>query len=267
MIREPIAKGQFYPSDPESLDSLIEELRPKEKGKIDSPGIILPHAGYIFSGKVALTTINQILPKKTVVLLGTNHRGRGENFSIWPKGAWIIPYGKIEVNENLSSRILDNGNVIKEDYSSHMYEHSLEVELPLLRYCLGNFQIVPICCSLSSLTDYREAALQITRSLKDEAGNVLFVASTDLSHYESEGVARRKDRSAINSIIEMDEEKLIRIVKDSNISMCGLAPVSVFLLCMKNLGFNKARVSLYQTSGEATGDYEAVVGYVGIVVN
>lgn len=267
MIREPVVNGKFYPEDKDKLQDLIEQLKSKDSPRLSARGIIVPHAGYIYSGKVAIATVNKVLAKKTVVILGPNHTGYGENFGLWPKGKWKTPLGDAMINEQLAKKIIDSGSAIKADYLSHKFEHSIEVELPIFQYFFKQFDFVPIVCQTASLEKYRQVALQILSAIKDNKEDILLVASSDMTHYEPDQVARKKDSLAIESIINLDEEDLVKKVRKENISMCGVAPVAILLNCLKGLGANKAQVALYQTSADATGDCNSVVGYAGIVIN
>jgi hypothetical protein len=267
MVREPTVSGQFYPQDKEELKRLIEGFAPKVSSKIDARGIILPHAGYIYSGKVAVHVVSRIFPKKRIIILGPNHTGLGENFSLWAKGKWRIPFKDVSIDEELAQEILRKSDCIKEDYLAHSYEHSIEVELPILVYFFEDFKFVPICCQLADIKRYQKVAEQIFEAIKLTKEEILFVASSDMSHYEPEPTARKKDRIALESILNLDEEELIRKVKKENISMCGVSPVSILISCMKKMKADKAEVVLYQTSGQVSGDYSSVVGYAGIVVS
>ncbi|MCF7873684.1 MAG: AmmeMemoRadiSam system protein B [Candidatus Omnitrophica bacterium] len=266
MIRKAIANGQFYPDKLEQLTALIKELSPKKvQSRCRAKGVILPHAGYPFSGKVAATTISKISAPKNIVMLGPNHTGLGKKFSLSAAKSWQTPLGDVEVNQQLKKRILNSGSYIHEDSLAHKAEHSLEVELPIVQYFFKDFQIVPISCSLSSKETYKNVASQIYQGVKNDLANTLILASTDLSHYEPDQAARKKDRKVIEAIVKLDPEKLIEQVNKENISMCGVAPVAIMLFCLSS-EIKKTEVVLYQTSGDATGDYSSVVGYAGIIV-
>ena len=268
MLRIPAVSGQFYPGTKEALLDTIESLKPtKEPTKASYRGIIMPHAGYIYSGKVAIATASRLLPKKRLIILGPNHTGFGKPFSMWAKGSWQIPTAEISIDEELAQSILKAGSVIQEDITAHKLEHSIEVELPILNYFLGDFKFVPIACQNTNLKEYRNAADQIVAAVKPIKEEVLFIASTDMTHYEPDPTARKKDRAALEKIIDLDEEGLIETLKKENISMCGFAPVSIMISCLKKLGALKAQVALYQTSADANGDYNSVVGYAGVLIS
>lgn len=266
MYREAVVKGEFYPADIKDVVRLINTFKQKEPAPVSARAIILPHAGYMYSGKVAVTTVNKVLSKKKVIILGNNHSGAGSDFGLWPEGGWEVPGGTIEVDEELALSILSCGDTIKKDYLAHKGEHSIEVELPILRYFFSEFKFVPVACKVSHIDSYRRAAAQIYDAIKKVKEDILLVASSDMTHYESDAAVRRKDRIAIDSIIEMDEEALIKNAARYNISMCGIAPVAVLLACVRKLGAQKAQVALYETSGDSSGDYDAVVGYAGIII-
>ncbi|MCM8819481.1 MAG: AmmeMemoRadiSam system protein B [Candidatus Omnitrophica bacterium] len=267
MIRNPVVSGQFYPSDVRQLEDFINQNKPKVTSKTKAYGMILPHAGYVYSGKVAIETVCQVVPRKKIIILGPKHTSYGQNYSLWAKGKWAFSFGNIDIDEELARLILKNSNLIREDYLAHKFEHSIEVQLPILYKIFGEFKFVPIACELAKLDTYIKLAEEIfsaTFRLKEE---ILFVASTDMTHYEPNATVRRKDRLAIDDIINFDVESLLKHVEKENISMCGVAPVSILLLCLKTFGAQKAQVISYQTSGDVNNDYSSVVGYVGIVIN
>ncbi len=255
---------------------MIEDFRPQgslplqeSSKKMSAKGIVLPHAGYVYSGRVAVNTISKILPKKRLLILGPNHTGRGSQFSLWSKGSWKILDKAIKIDQELATAILSKGKNIDEDTSAHTLEHSIEVELPILDYFFSDFKFVPIACQRGAILDYQEAAKGIFEAIKSlgNSEDILLVASTDLTHYESDQVARKKDRRAIETIIDLDEEELVKRVRKEDITLCGEAPLAIFISCLKRLGARKSQVALYQTSGDVIGDKSAVVGYVGIIVN
>jgi len=266
MVRQPVVSGQFYPGTEKELKGIIERFSPPKPTKASCRGLILPHAGYIYSGKVAVQTVSQALPKKRIIIMGPNHSGFGAEFALWDKGTWEIPFGQIQIDEELANSILAKGNNIQTDYMAHKFEHSIEVELPILYHFFKDFKFVPIACQQASLETYRKVAAQIYEAVKTIKEEVLLVASSDMTHYEPDATARKKDRSAIDSIISLDEEKLLRTVSKENITMCGTAPVAIMISCLKSLEARKAHVALYQTSGDSSGDYSSVVGYAGIVI-
>ncbi|MFA6280942.1 MAG: AmmeMemoRadiSam system protein B [Candidatus Omnitrophota bacterium] len=267
MIREAVVSGQFYPSRVSELKKTIEEFGQKDSAKKHAYAIIVPHAGYVYSGRVATATISKVLAKKRLIILGPNHTGYGEDFGLFSKGSWKTPFGDMQIDEELADRIIKSGSAIVKDELCHKFEHSIEVELPFLYYYFKEFKFVPIVCQVSDIAAYKEVAAQIFSAIKDIKEEVMLVASSDMTHYEPDPAARKKDRLALEHITNLDAEGLLKIVKKENITMCGIAPVAITLLIAKEMGAAKASVSLYQTSADSGAPSDSVVGYAGVIIS
>jgi hypothetical protein len=202
----------------------------------------------------------------TAIILGPNHTGRGEPFSIVCEGIWQTPLGEIEIDTELATLILNKSENLSKDFTAHIYEHSLEVQLPFLQYLKSEIRIVPIVLSAGEIAIYREIGQVIAYSLKDLKRKAIIVASSDMTHYEPQDVAMSKDRQAIEAIIELDEARLIACIEELGISMCGYASVSVLICASKELGAKQGVLVSYLTSGDVTGDYSSVVGYAGMLI-
>jgi AmmeMemoRadiSam system protein B len=267
-VRRPAVAGQFYASSVQGLKNQIEQLIDKKAQKRNVKACMLPHAGYMYSGRVAAETVSGINLREKIVLLGPNHTGYGQPFSIMTEGIWQTPLGEVKIDSTLAKDILSHCDYLKEDSSGHMYEHCLEVELPFLQYFKTDFSIVPIVFMSDELEALKEIGRQIASAIKDAQAqdSTLIVASSDMTHYESQDLAEKKDQEAIQAILELDADKLMEKVMRLNISMCGYAPVAVMLSAARELGATKGSLIKYQTSGEVTGDKESVVGYAGIIV-
>ena len=266
MIRRPAFAGQFYPQTETSLRKMLSGLIEPVSEKQDAIGVIMPHAGYVYSGQVAGATISKIALKKTVIILGVNHTGQGERFSIMTSGSWMTPLGEVKIDSEIAESILKESILLKDDSVAHMYEHSIEVELPFLQYLEKDTRIVPIVMSEGKLSEYQKLGEEIVNGFKKIGRSGLFMASTDMTHYESKEVAQEKDMLAIDAILDMDEEKLFNAVKAKGLSMCGLSAACVLISACKRLGAKKAGLVKYQTSGDTSGDYSSVVGYAGMVI-
>lgn len=268
-FRKPVVAGQFYPADALELKAMISSFVDKSAQKKDVLGCILPHAGYIYSGKVAVSTVSGIKIKDTVVLLGPNHTGRGATFSIMPQGTWQTPLGDLEINSRLAGLFLSKSRYLQADSLAHLDEHSLEVELPILQYFRNDFKIVPIAIMTDDLSQLNAVGEELAAVImeNDLSSSVIFIASSDLTHYEAQEMARAKDALAIEAILELDGEKLKVQVARSGISMCGFAPIAILIKAAKLLGAKKGELIKYQTSGDVSGDKSSVVGYAGITIN
>lgn len=267
-IREPAVAGQFYPASSQSLKNQIENLIDKNADKLDVIACMLPHAGYMYSGKVAAETVSRINIKDKIILLGPNHTGYGAAFSIMTEGLWQTPLGEVKIDSGLAKQILRRSQYLEDDCLAHTYEHSLEVELPFLQYFKTDFEIVPIVLLSDETSALKEIGKEIGTTLKESRLQdlTLLIASSDMTHYEPQVQAQKKDKEAIEAILELDEDKLMGRIKQFNISMCGYAPVISVLSAAKLLGASAAKLIKYQTSADFTGDTSGVVGYAGIVI-
>lgn len=267
-IRQPRVAGQFYPSSAVGLRNQIETLIDKKTDKLDIIACMLPHAGYVYSGGVAAQTVSRINIKNKIILLGPNHTGYGARYSIMPEGIWQTPLGEVRIDSNLAKEILHHSKHLEADDSAHAYEHSLEVELPFLQYFKSDFEIVPIVFLSDEFEILKEIGKQIASAIKEAnlKESTIVVASSDMTHYEPWDQAQRKDKEAIQAILELNEDKLIDRVMRLNISMCGYAPTITMISAAKELGARKSELIKYQTSADATGDKSSVVGYAGIII-
>ncbi|MFN3567962.1 MAG: AmmeMemoRadiSam system protein B [Caldimicrobium sp.] len=270
MKRKPAVAGYFYPGDTFTLKSFLEELVEESEEKKAALGIVAPHAGYMYSGKVAGKVYGIIEPPDVAIILGTNHTGLGEKASLFDGESFLTPLGEAKVNQNLKDLILEKCYLVKEDSYAHIREHSIEVQVPFLQYINPQIEIVPLALMDLDLEEIyvlgRSLAEALEEFLSSEERKVLIIASSDFSHYEPHSIAQRKDALAIEEILKLSEEGLLRVVYENRISMCGVLPVCTMLVAVKELGASRAELVDYKTSGDITGDYSAVVGYAGIII-
>lgn len=266
MNREPIVAGQFYPASLEALRDQIESFVDSSLKKEKVKGVVSPHAGYIYSGKVAAEVFSKIEIPETIVLIGPSHTGIGDKFALYPDGSWETPLGSIEIDKELSELILKHSELITEDAKAHSSEHSIEVQLPIIQFFRKDFKIVPIAVAQTDIESCRKIAFSITKAIKDFKEQVLIVASSDMTHYEPAKSAKEKDQKAIDAIVGLDEELLFNRIGEYNISMCGYIPTVIMLAASKILGAKSAELINYMTSGDLSGDYDSVVGYAGVIV-
>ena len=266
MIREAVVAGQFYPGSPVRLKEMIAGMVNDKAIKEDIIGLISPHAGYIYSGSVAGAAISRIKFKDTFIIMGPNHTGLGKPFSIMTEGNWQTPLGDIKIDSELGKRILVSSRYLEEDHNAHRFEHSVEVQLPFLQYFNDSFKLVPIVLSHASGAIYKEIGREIATAVRELKREVVIIASSDMTHYEPQESANRKDKYAIEAILNLNEDELLRRIEELNITMCGYAPAVSLIAAAKELGANKAELAKYQTSGDTSGDYSSVVGYAGVII-
>uniref|UniRef100_A0A7C4EKD9 MEMO1 family protein ENV75_03480 n=1 Tax=Thermodesulfovibrio aggregans TaxID=86166 RepID=A0A7C4EKD9_9BACT len=265
--RRPAVAGYFYPSDARELSEEVEEYMPHEN-KVDAIGAISPHAGYVYSGHVAGAVYSRLKPKDVFVMLGPNHTGYGSDVSVMTEGQWDIPLGSMSINEKLAKKIVGKTSLASDDIQAHIYEHSLEVQLPFIYKVNPQAQIVPITLKMLSLKDCEDLAEAIAEALKELElrEHVIIIASTDMSHYLPDDMARKVDSLAIEMIKNFDPEGLYNTVLQQRISMCGFVPTVTMLYATKLLGAKDVRVIKYATSAEISRDYDKVVGYLGAII-
>ncbi len=268
MIRQPYVAGYFYPFDPDELKSMIEEMVDLEAEKIKAKCLISPHAGYIYSGKVAGSVYSSAQLPDHFVLLGPSHVYMDSRIAIMKQGAWQTPLGIVPVNEELAEIISQQADSVSKEEEVHKKEHSLEVQLPFIQFLKKEFSIVPICISYNTdYSDLENLGKALAESIKKWGRETLLIASTDMSHQEKQETARKKDQKAIQQILDLNPKKLVEVVKRENISMCGFQPTAAAIIAAKKLGATNADLIKYQTSGDVTRDFDQVVGYAGIRIH
>ena len=279
-LRRAQVAGSFYSGTKTALTSEIEgcfthRLGPgrlptlAQVGERRLVGLVCPHAGYIYSGPVAAKSYFELArdgrPDK-IVIIGPNHTGAGSGVSMMSEGIWETPLGQAEIDSETAGAISKESDIIDLDDHAHLYEHSIEVQLPFLQYVLKRkFDFVPICMMMQDLETSAEVGEAVGRALKGK--NALIIASSDMTHYESADSAKRKDRLAIDAILALDDAKLQETVESHRISMCGHGPVASMIAASKVLDAKTAQLLGYSTSGDITGDNIEVVGYLAVSIH
>ncbi len=268
MIRKPAVAGQFYPESEHELYGTVKKyIEAGSNSSRKATAIISPHAGYVFSGRVAGLTYSEVSIPDTAVIIGPNHTGRGSPASVMTHGKWEIPGGNLFIDERTASKILEKSRFAEDDSIAHLNEHSIEVQLPFLLYKNPNVKIVPLCIAGVGIDGINDLGESIAHAVQNSGRKTLIVVSSDMSHYVSKREAERLDRIAINEIKKLDCEGLIHAVAKHNISMCGAVPAAVMLKAARMLRSDSAREIDYATSADVSGDSAQVVGYAGMVVD
>jgi len=265
MKREPAVAGYFYPGKEKDLIKMLKTLIIEGEEKKEAKGLLVPHAGYIYSGEVAGKVYSQAIIPDDVIILCPNHTGRGESIAIMNEGEWITPIGEVEINTELANLILNNCEEVKIDYRAHEEEHSLEVQLPFLKYLKEKFTLVPICIRTYEYEKLEKLGKGIAEAINNLKRNILMVASSDMTHYESAAAAKKKDELAINQMKNIDAKGLYETIHKHNISMCGYLPATAMLVALKELKAEKGELVAYSNSGAKTGNYSEVVAYAGMI--
>ncbi len=266
MIRKPAVAGLFYPENREELLWWLKEHMEDTPSRIyRAKGIMVPHAGYIYSGAVAAKVYGRINVPDVAILMGPNHTGLGPEVSLMAQGEWLTPLGRVFIDETLAAEILTEAPFVEEDQLAHLREHSLEVQLPFLQFLNPNIKIVPIVLYPINFSKVLSLAQALAKAIEGRDESILLVASSDMSHYLPSSIAKQKDFMAIEKILALDGEGLVQVVLENDISMCGYIPTAIMIEASKLLGAQRATLVSYSHSGEVTGE-EPVVGYAGIIV-
>jgi len=260
----PAVSGQFYPGTASGLSRALLALTREVKTPEPAIGVVAPHAGYVYSGAVAGEVFSSVRVPGSAVLFCPNHTGRGESAAIMSHGAWRMPWGDVPVDGKLAARLKDACPLLREDASAHSGEHAIEVQLPFLHRFRPDVRIVPVALGRLSLEECRDLGEGVADAIAGDPELPLLVASSDMSHYVPDAVARKKDRLAIDRMLALDPEGLFETVRTERISMCGVMPSTVVLFAARRLGATSARLIRYATSGDVSRDFEQVVGYAGL---
>ncbi len=271
-IRKPAVAGQFYPSDPTELSKMVEAMLSRAQKVLPSPPQILiaPHAGYVFSGQVAAWAFKQVEGSRydAVIVIGVNHYVPGfRQISVYAGDAFETPLGLVPVAKGIANSLLEHKGIVF-DREAHRQEHSVEVEVPFVQKVLPGTPIVPIVMG----EPFWDNASVLSEALAEvaEGRKLLFVASSDLSHYPAYEDAKKVDRATLEAIISMDPEVFLKTTKEwmnkgipgLGTCACGEGPILTAMMLAQKLGLNRATVLRYANSGDTPfGDEERVVGY------
>lgn len=269
MLREMQVAGLFYEANKKQLEKNMQEYfgkRQKEQAEEQSEKVpvricMLPHAGHIYSGRVTAETLAKITLPHKLIILCPNHTGLGKHGAVWDTGAFQTPLGDVPIAGDIAAELLKTPCFCR-DYLAHQREHSIEVILPFLQYLMGqHLEIVPI--SLASLKNLPEMAQAITKCMQENA-DIGLVISSDMNHFAAEKENKRRDFMALDAMKNMDENKLLQVVMENDISMCGVLGAYIGLVTAKALGLQHCELVSYDTSASTSGDKNRVVGYAGL---
>jgi len=282
VIRQPAVAGRFYPSDPVELarqiDGFVSAGGPPAAAKVRASACLVPHAGYTYSGRVAGAVYASMEIPSRCILLGPRHYPRGEPLAILTEGGFSTPFGDAPIDSELAHKLAHAFPRLRDDALAHETEHSLEVQLPFLQHSVKDFRFVPIVLSTDRYGALEELGQALAQVLAAEEERVLIAASSDMNHYESDGITRAKDERAVRQILALDPRGLYDTVRNEGISMCGYAATVAMLTAVRQLrkmapgtsgltgDATEPLLVSYATSGDVNGDRERVVGYAGIVI-
>lgn len=252
--------GMFYPAEPRHLEQLLETFFQNKAPGIQSRGIVSPHAGYIYSGETGACAFSTIPPDfdGTFLVIGPSHRGYMTSASAVP---WETPLGIVDVDtEFIDAMDIDI------DEASHRNEHSIEVQMPIIKYRFPRARAAPILMGEQSYEAAENLADHLLQAVRHTQRDVRVVASSDFSHYVPDQVARRQDLYAIDALKTLDIPEFYRRIQETHATVCGYGPIATMCLVCHALGAERAELLQYTTSGDVTEDFNQVVGYAAIAV-
>jgi MEMO1 family protein len=275
VLRRAAVAGSFYPADPAELlrsidgcylhrlgPGLLPPLKEESKGVL---ACLCPHAGYQYSGPVAAHSylrLSSLRVPDLVVIVAPNHYGVGSGVSTFREGEWETPLGKVKVDPVASEKIVKLTGIVDYDPEAHRMEHSLEVQLPFLQAIYGRFNLLPISISFQDLATARELGGGIASLLQGR--DALLIASSDLTHYEPAATAREKDMELLAHVKELDLPAFYGTLERKNVTACGYGAIATVMEACRRLGFSRGELHKYATSGDVTGENDAVVGYASV---
>jgi len=267
-IRHQQVAGYFYPAEKDRLQKdiskMLQTAKP-EKSFEKIFGIVSPHAGYVYSGKTAAYAYNLLKCKnyKTVIVISPSHSEYFPGISIYDGDAYETPLGIVEIDQEMTDKLVENSKAIFRGIQGHRKEHALEVQIPFLQSVLKDFKIVPIVMGDQSKMFVDELADKISRVVTDET---LVVASSDMSHFYSSEKANKLDSVVEKRINEFDFEQLLKDLDDHECEACGGGPIATMMKAASIKNINNSLVINRSDSGDVTGDKAEVVGYLSAVV-
>ena len=268
-IRKSVIAGTWYPGSPQVLRADIEDyFRNVPDTKINGrvTGLIVPHAGYVYSGQVAAYAYKIIKGESfdAVIVLGPSHRTFFHGVSIYEKGGYETPLGVVPVDTALVNDIMAQSEIISFMPEAHSQEHSLEIQLPFLQVALGEFSFVPLVMGEQGSQVCEILAESIFRAVGNR--KILIVGSSDLSHFHSYNKAVKLDSVALKHIEKMDGRGFLEDLENNACEACGGGPAIVTMIVSEKLGSDKVKLLKYANSGDVTGDTRSVVGYASAVL-
>ncbi len=260
--------GSFYDSDSNRLlrdfsKWFGQASLPDVKGRVR--GVISPHAGFIYSGPCAAYSYKLLAQTsfQTAVILHPSHRANHFRYSVSPYNEYATPLGNLKLNVQMADKIRQGGaEEIEAAY--HQNEHSMEVQLPFLKYAKPDAKVVPVMIGIQDMTTAEKLANNLSATIDEDT---VIIVSTDLSHYYDAKEAERLDRRFINDVSDGKAEQLYNDIRTGQCEACGFAGVLTLMLLSQKSGNSIITELQYTNSGDASGDYSQVVGYFSAVVS
>ena len=271
-IRTPAVAGTFYPEDEKGLKELIQNcLSVSDSRNFDTKliSLVSPHAGIVYSGQVAGYAYNLLKDREieNILILAPSHHEYFVGGTIYDGDAYATPLGEIPINSDISQKISESSQHIQFSTIGHEKEHSLEVQLPFLQEVLNNdFNLIPLIIGNITLDIAEEIADSVASVILAAEEDILLIASTDLSHFHDQEKANVLDNRTAEYIESMSIDMLYNECDNGNCEACGINPLTVVMKASQILGASNVDILKYATSGDVSGDYTSVVGYLSAAI-
>lgn len=270
--RKAVFAGLFYPADKAQLQAVVEGYLTETAGTRGVPsdrllGIIVPHAGYDYSGRIAAYGYNLLKGRayRTVILIGASHQAAFTGAVVYPSGKWETPLGSVPIDDDLARFLARGPEPLHLDTNVFQQEHSLEVQLPFLQSVLGSFRILPVLMGQMDTKGMKRLADLLVRAVNRDPDGTVIVVSTDMSHFHRYAEAVEMDRASMKTIGAMKIEELVAGIEKGTYELCGAPAVIPSLMAARKLGGEPA-ILAYGTSADRTNDRTRVVGYFSAVL-
>jgi AmmeMemoRadiSam system radical SAM enzyme/AmmeMemoRadiSam system protein B/AmmeMemoRadiSam system protein A len=265
-VRRPAVAGRFYPGTPEEVDKMLDELLPAAPKPEAWAGVMVPHAGWIFSGRLAAESLSRVQIPERVIIVAPKHAPIGADWSVAPHQTWSLPGRDLDSDTELAQLLADAVTGLELDAAAHAREHSIEVQLPILARLAPATRVVGITMHGGELASLERFADQMAGVLAGLPDRPLLIISSDMSHENDLAITKRQDRVALKALESLNPAKVFNDVANK-ISMCGVRPAVAVMETLRRLNaLNRFESVGYATSADAPGgrgDY--VVGYAGML--
>jgi AmmeMemoRadiSam system protein B len=265
-VRPPAVAGTFYPGTAEEINRMLDEFLAEEKPRSNFTAAMVPHAGWLYSGKIAADVLSKIEFPKTVILIGPKHTPHGVDWAVAPHAKWSLPGGDLESDPDLAQKLAERIPGLQLDAAAHHREHGIEVELPIIRRLAPEAKVVGITIGSGNLDRLSTFAEHLAEVIGEMEEPPLLLISSDMNHFATDAETRRLDEMALSELEKLDPEALFKTCTQNHISMCGLRPAVIILKTLKALGkLHESQRAGYATTADVTREKSRVVGYAGML--
>ena len=267
--RPPAVAGTFYPADPDALGRQVDTLMADSERKPQRwAAAMVPHAGLVYSGRLAAAVLNRLAIPGLVLVIGPKHTHLGVDWAVAPHETWSIPGATIASDPDFARTLADAIPGLKRDAAAHQREHAIEVELPFLARLAPASRVVGVALASADWEHCQQFAAGLAGVIRALPEPPLLLISSDMNHYATDRETHLLDEVALQAMQRLDPKHLLDTVIEHDISMCGVIPAVIVMETLRRLGglTQIDRVG-HTTSAEVSGDTSRVVGYAGVLIN